>query len=115
MSRLLSAFILLTVLPLIDAAAVEPVAGTESGPAGAGPPGYQAWPGHQLSAAEQAPEKHIAAAAAHEQAATHHKAAAAALQSGKTEQVKEHAIAAEKAAAEAFERSREALMGAKPK
>ena len=101
MKKFFVAFVLLSALPAAALAAEGQATGTESGPEGAGPPGYQSWPGHAMTAKELAPEKHVSAAAAHEQAAMHHKAAAAALQAGNAEQAKEHAMAAEKAAAEA--------------
>lgn len=109
MSKLFGTFILLAALPIAVAVAAEKSTGTESGPNGAGPPGYQSWPGHTMTTKEQAPEKHISAAAAHEQATTHHKAAAAALQAGKNEEAKAHGIAAEQASSDAHERSKEAL------
>jgi len=115
MKTILAAFILLMSAPIAGMAAGEPSTGTESGPPGAGPPGYQNWPGHTLTVKEQAPEKHVSAGAAHEQAAAHHKAAAAALQAGNPEQAKEHAAAAEKAAAEAYAESKGALTGEKAK
>jgi len=115
MRRTLVAFALFLAFPLAVMAAAEQAAGTESGPPGAGPPGYQAWPGHTMSTAEQAPEKHIAAAAAHEQAAAHHTATAAALQAGKPEQAKEHSVAAEKSAAEAYQTSKDALSSGQSK
>ena len=109
MKKFLAPFLFLAALPMAGVATAEQVTGTESGPAGAGPPGYQSWPGQTLSTAEQALEKQVSAAAAHEQAAAHHKAAAEALRSGKTDQAEEHALAAEKAAAEASAKSKEAL------
>jgi hypothetical protein len=62
-----------------------------------------------MSGNENASEKHISAAAALEQAAAHHKAAAASLRDKRNDEAKMHAIAAEKASADAFEKSKEAL------
>jgi hypothetical protein len=107
-------FIWLAAFPLAGMA-VEQATGTESGPPGAGPPGYQSWPGQTTSNTELAPAKHVSAAAAHEQAAAHHKAAAAALQSGQSDQAKEHASAAEKASDEAGKISKEALASGQSK
>lgn len=65
----------------------------------------QSHPGSGMSVSENASAKHLAAAAAHEQSAMHHKAAA----NARPEEIKEHAMEAEKASIAACEKSKDAV------
>ena len=107
MKKFAIASLALIAFPIAGMAATDPATGSPGAPQI-----DQSHPGSTMSGKEQIASKHLVAAAAHEQAAMHHKAAADAMQS---EQVKEHAKAAQKESSIACEKSTEALISSMEK
>jgi hypothetical protein len=100
MNKFAIAYIVFLALPVTAMAGSEQNTGHKAGASI-----DQSHPGSGMSVSENASAKHLAAAAAHEQTAMHHKAAA----NASPEQIKEHAIEAEKASIAACQKSKDAV------
>lgn len=100
MNKFAIAYIVFLALPVTAMAGSEQSTGHKAGASI-----DQSHPGSTMSGSENASAKHLAAAAAHEQSAMHHKAAA----NARPEEIKEHALEAEKASVAACEKSKDAV------